>query len=171
VGYTHSWELEKELDEETWWSITNDAMRLIRAWKGQLDDIRVTPDYIGWNSPDGEGFQLSRKPNEDRGWCKPGSDDVLMCAVLLVAVYSKDDGNFKISSDALFGSQPDRWPVAAKFASKVLGRELKLPWTYTFRGAMRGICARAMDRLPYPVRSATWRAQRKIKQMKRRLLG
>ena len=143
MGYTHYWNVARKVPREQWEAICADALVLIKAFR-DVSDVRVDEDGIVFNGT-AETFWLSRRPHRSGGYCKTlhESYDKLACAVLMIAA-EHSPHIISISSDACYGSQPDGWPSAAKWASKVLGRKIAVPWIYTFKGAMRGACYRTL---------------------------
>jgi hypothetical protein len=146
MGYTHYWKIATKFPQDQWTSICADARELIKAFGG-LSRAKVNEDGITFHGTC-DTFWLSRCPHSSGGYCKTQHEpyDKLVCAVLMVAARHSPD-IISIFSDACMGSQPDGWPPAAAWASKVLGYKLDVPWRYTFCGAMRGICYRTIDRL------------------------
>jgi hypothetical protein len=128
VGYSHYWSHDAEIPADTWTKITGDAKRLVAAFPAALSELEIDDSNIAFNGAppkDFETFGLSRLPQDTI--CKTAHRpyDKLVCAVLSVA--KQHYPPLAIGSDALFEGLVI-WPDAAKWASKVLGREVPMPW-------------------------------------------
>jgi hypothetical protein len=136
MGYTHYWWLEEEIPRETWVKIRRDAETLIAAFPEPLSSWTKADDeciQINGEDPDSfEGFGLTRI-QEHPLFCKTFRvpADALVCAVLSIA--NEYHPALSVSSDAVMGDQPDTWPDACAWASEVLGREVKPPWSRPMR--------------------------------------
>jgi hypothetical protein len=128
VGYSHYWSRDAEIPGDTWVKIAVDAGRLAAAFPAKLSELEIDGSYIIFNGAppkDFETFGLSRLPQDTI--CKTAHRpyDKLVCAVLSVA--KQHHPPLAVGSDALFEGLAI-WPDAARWASKVLGREVPMPW-------------------------------------------
>jgi hypothetical protein len=127
MGYSHSWSHEAEIPADTWAKITADAKRLVAAFRAGLSELTIDDDWIIFNGAlpqDFETFGLKRLPED--AFCKTNHRpyDKLVCAVLSVA--KQHYPPLAVGSDALFEGLVI-WPDAARWASKVLGRDVPMP--------------------------------------------
>jgi hypothetical protein len=136
MGYTHYWQLKKTIPEEQWALICADSLKLIEAFC-DVQNVKVNGTDIVFDGEGCERFRLSRYPNRSHGYCKTRHEpcDKLICAVLMIAEQHSPE-MISVSSDACMGSQPDGWPAAARWASKVLGYKVKTPWKYSLGARM-----------------------------------
>lgn len=136
MGYTQYWTLKKAIPEESWTAICTDAAKLIEAFR-EVSNVEVNENDIVFDGSC-ERFRLSRFPKRSHGFCKTRHEpyDKLICAVLMVARQHCPD-IIAVASDACMGSQPDGWPAAARWASKVLGYKVTTPWKYSFKQMLR----------------------------------
>ena len=128
MGYSHYWSHDAEIPGDTWVKIAVDAKRLAAAFPPKLSELQIDGSYIVFNGAplkDFETFGLSRLPQDTI--CKTAHRpyDKLVCAVLSVA--KQHYPALAISSDALFEGLAI-WPDAARWASKILGRDVPIPW-------------------------------------------
>ena len=139
MGYSHSWSHDTEIPAATWTQIAGDARRLAADFRPALSELQIDDDWITFNGAppkDFETFGLSRRPQHV--WCKTNHRpyDRLVCAVLSVA--KQHYPALEVRSDALFEGLAI-WPDAARWASRVLGRHVPLPWNArpTIKGWLR----------------------------------
>jgi hypothetical protein len=128
MGYSHYWSHDAEIPAATWAQITGDATRLVTAFRPGLSRLTIGPDRIIFNGAppkDFETFGLRRRPQDVVCKTDHRPYDTLVCAVLSVAKQHYPALN--VSSDALFEGLAI-WPDAAKWASKILGRDVPIPW-------------------------------------------
>jgi hypothetical protein len=80
----------------------------------------------GASPDDFEDLGLNRKRHHQ--CCKTAycHSDTLACAILSIA--NEYYPALSVSSDAVMGPKPDTWPGAFAWPSKVLGRDVPLPW-------------------------------------------
>lgn len=128
MGYTHYWSVKADIAEDAWKKIVHDVRKLVAAFpepiefEAHSDVFGVFPGYC-------ESLVLKRAKC-DFGHCKTmhSPADKLICAILSVAALASPA--IDVSSDAQMGSKPDGWPKAARWATKILGYEVKPPWRY-----------------------------------------
>jgi hypothetical protein len=128
MGYSHYWSHGAEIPAETWTKIADDAQRLATAFRGGLSELEIDRDWIVFNGApprDFETFGLARLPHGDSCKTSHRPYDKLVCAVLSVA--KQHYPPLAVDSDALFEGLVI-WPDAARWASKVLGRHVPIPW-------------------------------------------
>ena len=129
MGYSHYWSHDAEIPGVTWIKIAVDAKQLAEAFRpAKLSELHIDGSDIIFNGAppqDFETFGLSRLPQDTI--CKTAHRpyDKLVCAVLSVA--KQHYPPLAVSSDALFEGLAI-WPDAARWASKVLGRNVPIPW-------------------------------------------
>jgi hypothetical protein len=102
--------------------------RLVAAFPSGLSEFVIDHSNIDLNGvppQDFETFGLSRLPQDT--FCKTSHRpyDKLVCAVLSVA--KQHYPALAVGSDALFEGLTI-WPDAARWASKVLSRDVPIPW-------------------------------------------
>ena len=128
MGYSHYWSHEAEIPAEIWTKITDDAKRLAAAFPAGLSKLEIDHSNIVFNGAppnDCETFGLTRLPQDTLCKTRHRPYDKLVCAVLSVA--KQHYPPLAVGSDALFEGLVI-WPDAARWASKVLGRAVTIPW-------------------------------------------
>lgn len=146
MGYTHYWSVGRQIHQDTWASSCRDTEKLVHAFRSPVD-VEITDDLIRVNGSDNTGCEdmgLVRNPTEFQ-CCKTGHMpyDKLVCAILCVA--SDETAALHVWSDACMGSIPDGWPAAARWASRVLGREVRTPWKYSTAAHVRRLWRTAVN--------------------------
>jgi hypothetical protein len=126
MGYTHYWSVEKRVADDAWKKIVSDTQRLIAAFKEPVE-FEFCDEELFLGADSCESLVLTKYEREF-AFCKtrhaPG--DKLICAVLSVAASASPD--IRVESDAEMGSRPDGWPAATRWASRVLGYQVRVPW-------------------------------------------
>jgi hypothetical protein len=136
VGYSRYWSHDAAIPGDTWVTIAVDAKQLADAFSAKLSELQIDGSYIVFNGAppkDFETFGLTRLPQDTI--CKTAHRpyDKLVCAVLSVA--KQHYPPLSVSSEALFEGLAI-WPDSARWASRVLGRDV--PTTWNARPTMKG---------------------------------
>jgi hypothetical protein len=151
MGYTHYWQHAETIPPETWCRILTDTRQLMAFFVDHdgigLSECRIDKHAITFNGKppqDFETFGLTVGPQSTM--CKTALKpyDLLACAVLSIA--KQHYPAIQISSDGLFEGL-GMWPQSVKWASKVLDREVHLPWDV--RLTMKGRAVRFLRKLGY----------------------
>lgn len=145
MGYTHYWSFGAFIEEKAYRTALTECRKIIKAspvalgnWAG-----KGKPKLNGGISINGcgddmcETFALPKIPNGD--WCKTERRpyDVVVAACLCI-LQERLGESAQVRSDG----SPDEWEDGKAFASKILGREIKIPQQVIDQTNMYGWAAR-----------------------------
>jgi hypothetical protein len=125
MGYTHYWRNNGGIDVLKWGEAFRECRKIIAASDVPLDDLSSSEglDFNGVRPNDHGPMLIPREakavPTFDfsNTACKPYDKIVVACLSVLA------EAGLVVSSDG----EPDDWKEGVAFASKVLGRKVKVP--------------------------------------------